>query len=56
MRIGTLVKYGFHFGIVVGWWTHKISEEEHTLVCWLTGGYTGETDAVMEYDLEILCE
>jgi hypothetical protein len=56
MRIGTLVKYGFNFGIVVGWWTHKISEEEHTLVCWLTGTYTGDTDAVMGYDLEVLCE
>ena len=56
MRIGTLVKYGFHFGIVVGWWTYKLSGEEHALVCWLTGEYTGETDALMEHDLEILCE
>ena len=56
MQVGTLVKYTSFFGIVVGWWTHKISEEEHTLVCWLTGTYTGDTDAVIEYDLEVLCE
>ena len=56
MQVGSLVKHGCHFGIVVGWWTHDVSEEEHTLVCWLTGKYTGDTDAVMEYNLEVLCE
>ena len=56
MRVGTLVKYGFNFGIVVGWWTHQDFKEEHTLVCWLTGTYTGETDAIMEYDLEVICK
>ena len=55
MRVGSLVKYGLSLGIVVGEWTHPISEEEHTLVCWLTGTYTGDTDAVIESDLEVLC-
>ena len=55
MRVGTLVKYGTFFGIVVGKWTHNVSEEEHTLVCWLTGKYTGDTDAVIEGCLEVLC-
>ena len=56
MQVGTLVKYGFDFGIVVGWWTHPISEEELTLVCWLIGRHTGDTDAVMENHLEVLCK
>ena len=56
MQVGSLVKYGTFFGIVVGEWTHPISEEEHTLVCWLTGRHTGDTDAVIEDCLEVLCE
>ena len=56
MKIGSLVKYVSFFGIVVGRWTHDVSEEEHILVCWLTGLYTGETDALIECDLEVLCE
>ena len=55
MQVGSLVKYGFDFGIVVGRWTHPISEEEHTLVCWLIGRHTGDTDAVVEGCLEVLC-
>ncbi len=56
MRVGTLVKYCSFLGIVVGEWTHPISEEEHTLVRWVTGCHTGDTDAMMECDLEVLCE
>ncbi len=56
MRVGSLVKYGFDFGIVVGWWTHPDFQEEHTLVCWLTGTYTGDTDAIIENDLEVICK
>ncbi len=56
MRVGSLVKYYSFFGIVVGKWTHDVTEEEHTLVHWLTGQYTGDTDAIMEWDLEVLCE
>ena len=56
MQVGTLVKYTSFFGIVVGWWTHDVSEEEHILVCWLTGWHTGETDACVESDMEVLCE
>ena len=56
MRIGSLVKYCSFLGIVVGEWTHPISEEEHRLVRWVTGCHTGDTDAMMECDLEVLCE
>ena len=56
MRVGSLVKYGTFFGIVVGEWTHPISEEEHTLVRWITGWHTGDTDAMMESELEVLCK
>ncbi len=56
MQIGTLVKYHTYLGIVVGHWTHNFSGEEHTLVHWLTGKYTGDTDAVIENTLEVLCE
>lgn len=56
MKIGTLVKLDEWFGIVVGRLTHHVTEEEHILVKWLTGSYTGDTDAVMENRLEVLCK
>jgi len=56
MQVGDLVKCHTYFGIVVGHWTHDVSEEEHTLVHWLTGRYTGETDAMLEIDLEAICK
>ena len=56
MQIGSLVKHGTFFGIVVGKWTHDVYGEEHTLVYWLTGKYTGDTDRMLECHLEVLCE
>ena len=56
MQIGSLVKHVTFFGIVVGKWTHDVTEEEHTLVHWLTGQYTGDPDAIIESDLEVLCK
>lgn len=62
MQVGSLVKFAHrwmddtHIGVVVGYWTHDVSEEQHILVCWLTGRYTGDTDAIIESDLEVLCE
>ena len=56
MQVGSLVKYTSFFGIVMGEWTHPISEEEHILVRWITGWHTGDTDAMMESDLEVLCK
>ncbi len=59
MRIGSLVQHFYgkeHIGVVVGYWTHDISREEHLLVCWLTGMHKGDTDALLECDLEVLCE
>ena len=56
MQVGTLVKYDNFFGIVLGYWEHPISNEIHTLVHWLTGRHTGDTDAVIEDCLEVLCK
>lgn len=56
MKIGTLVKLYDWLGVVVGFWTHEVSEEEHALVTWLSGRYTGETDAISPNDLEVLCK
>ena len=58
MRVGSLVKFvgSNHVGVVVGYWSHDVSEEEHTLVYWIIGKYVGDTDAIIESDLEVLCE
>ena len=62
MRVGSLVQFGHewcddtHIGVVVGYWTHDVSEEEHTLVYWIIGKYVGDTDAILVCDLEVLCE
>ena len=60
MKVGSLVRcvhWKDHvFGVVVGEWTHDISREEHLLVYWLTGLHTGDTDAIMKYELEVLCK
>jgi len=62
MRIGSLVQYAHrwcddtHIGVVVGYWTHDDFEEEHTLVHWIIGKHMGDTDAIIESDLEVLCE
>ena len=54
MQVGSLVKYGSWMGLVVGEWTHENTNEEHTLVRWITGRYSGETDAVLPTELEVL--
>ena len=56
MKIGDLVKWEDCYGIVVGDWEHPASYEMHTLVCWLTGKYTGDTDAVLQDTLEVVYE
>lgn len=62
MRVGSLVKFGHewcddtHIGVVVGYWSHDDFEEEHTLVHWIIGKHVGDTDAIIESDLEVLCE
>ena len=56
MQVGDLVKYGSWMGLVVGEWTHENTNEEHTLVRWITGRYSGETDAVLPTELEVLCK
>ena len=62
MRVGSLVQFALlwsgvvHIGVVVGFWTHDVSEERHWLVHWITGKYIGDTDAIIESDLEVLCE
>lgn len=62
MRVGSLVKFGHdwcddtHIGVVVGYWTHDDFEEEHTLVHWIIGKHVGDTDAIIESDLEVICE
>ena len=58
MKIGTLVKAKLDgwFGVVVGFWTNDVSEVEHVLVKWLSGRYTGDTDAILPYHLEVLCK
>ena len=62
MQVGSLVQFddswseGVHIGVVVGFWVHDISDEYHWLVHWLIGKYTGDTDAIIESDLEVLCE
>ena len=58
MRVGSLVKFvgSNHVGVVVGYWLHDVSEEEHLLVRWIIGKFTGDTDAIPVLDLEVLCE
>ena len=58
MQIGTLVHLAHTssiIGVVIGEWTHGGNGEEHWLVQWLTGKYTGDIDALIESDLERLC-
>ncbi len=59
MQVGSLVTWAYtsdYIGVVVGHWIHDISEEHHWLVHWLTGKYSGDVDAVIECDLEVLCK
>ncbi len=56
MKIGDLVKWEGWLGVVMGDWEHPSSHEMHTLVCWLTGRYTGDTDAVLQDTLEVVYE
>ena len=58
MQVGDLVKCdrcGW-MGLVVGESTHEDSGEEHLLVRWITGRYSGETDALWPPELELLCK
>ena len=56
MQVGDLVKCNLcgWMGLVVGESTHEDSGEEHLLVRWITGRYSGETDALWPPDLELL--
>ena len=59
MRVGTVVTPVYtpnYLGVVVGHWIHDISEEHYWWVHWVTGKFTGDTDAFLECDLEVLCE
>ena len=57
MKVGDIVQNEYDcLGVVVGYWIHEVSEEEHILVHWLKGKYMGDTDAVLESNLEVICE
>ena len=56
MQVGTIVKLDEWFGVVMGLWTHDVSEIKYVLVKWLSGRYTGDTDAISPNDLEVICK